>query len=112
MNSHEEIDPLLLEEAAMAAWEHGRDSAKPEPLKNAIEWFRFLVEHPDGGEDARLRWLVHLADALTTLGEREEGTAKLEEAVEAYRRALNEKGGQARLRCRENRRLPGEAHPG
>ncbi len=37
-----------------------------------------------------LDWATNLGDALTRLGERESGTARLEEAVAAYREALKE----------------------
>jgi hypothetical protein len=90
MKPFSEIDPRLLEEAANTALEHGQYSAEPEPLKNAIDWFRFLVENSAKGEFGRSRWIVNLGTALAKLGERESGTAKLEEAVTAYRDALQE----------------------
>jgi tetratricopeptide (TPR) repeat protein len=88
MQSHEEFDPLLVAEAAMAAWEHGKDSAQWEPLEKAIEWFRILVEHSDEG--ARAKWLRYLADALATLGELKGEMALLVVAAATYHAALEE----------------------
>jgi hypothetical protein len=55
-------------------------------------WFRTLAERPR--ERVPLQWAmaqVDLGAALETLGERESGTARLEEAVAAYRAALEER---------------------
>jgi tetratricopeptide (TPR) repeat protein len=84
-----EIDPRLLEEAANTALEHGSYSPEPEPLEKAIEWFRLLTTQDVVDEATRARWNVSLGNALFRLGERESGTARLEEAVAAYREALN-----------------------
>jgi tetratricopeptide (TPR) repeat protein len=65
---------------------------RQEALSSAIEVCeRALADYPR--EWAPLNWAMtqnNLGNALSTLGERESGTAKLEEAVLAYRAALQE----------------------
>jgi tetratricopeptide (TPR) repeat protein len=79
----------LLEEAARAARDHGAQHPESEPLAAAVAWQRLLVERPADRAE-RARWRVQLGLALWRLGEREAGTARLEEAVAAYRAALEE----------------------
>jgi tetratricopeptide (TPR) repeat protein len=70
-------------------WEDGRDKGINFSLMVAIEMARLLVATAlDGDERAAARNLF--ANALQALGEREGGTARLEEAVAAYRAALEE----------------------
>jgi tetratricopeptide (TPR) repeat protein len=72
--------------------QQGRQSEDNLALIEAIDTYRrglALLAR----QECPLQWdLVHtnLAGALETLGEREDGTARIEEAVEVYREALQE----------------------
>jgi tetratricopeptide (TPR) repeat protein len=75
------------------ALEHGQYSAEPEPLEDAIEWFRYLVEHSDEHDVRRSKWIMNLGTALAIRGERDSDPARLTEAIGAYQEALQ---GQSR----------------
>jgi len=80
----------LLGSEAQALYEHGRDRGSNVHLVAAVasrrEQLRLAISDYDRGT-AR----VNLGNVLETLGERESGTAKLEEAIAAYREALEER---------------------
>ena len=69
---------------------HGRDKGINFHLLVAIEIARLALALAQGPEQ-RGGALIDLGNALNTLGERESGTAKLEDAVAAYREALKER---------------------
>jgi tetratricopeptide (TPR) repeat protein len=83
---------------AIALTLDGEQSGKNEPLAESIELYRkVLDEYPRAR--VPLDWAMtqnNLGNALSSLGERESGTARLEEAVAAYRLGERE-SGTARL---------------
>ncbi|MCA3458620.1 MAG: tetratricopeptide repeat protein [Rhodobacter sp.] len=70
-------------------YERGRDKGLNFDLAIAIELSTNTLPRANGSDD-RGAILNDLGNALQTLGEREAGTARLEEAVAAYRAALTE----------------------
>jgi Tetratricopeptide repeat len=59
-------------------------------INEVLSYRRYFCGHP---VDRGLDWAAaqnNLGNALATLGERESGTARLEEAVAAHREALKE----------------------
>src|SRR5262252_1487658 len=70
-------------------YEYGRDRGSNVQLIALIELRRKLLDYASSG-DERGSASDGLGTALATLGERESGTARLEEAVAAYRDALTE----------------------
>ena len=68
----------------------GRDKGLNADLVVSIEIARLIVDRARNS-DERGAAANDLAISLSTLGERESGTARLEEAVEAYRSALEER---------------------
>ena len=77
---------------ADALYREGDERGDNDALRGSIEVFgRALAQYPRS--EAPLDWAAtqnDLGNALQTLGERESGTARLEEAVAAYRAALEE----------------------
>ncbi|MFN7595327.1 MAG: hypothetical protein ACK5PT_00930 [Cereibacter sp.] len=71
-------------------YERGRDKGLNFDLAIAIE-LSTLTLHRANGPDDRGISLNDLGNALQTLGQREAGTARLEQAVAAYRAALTER---------------------
>ena len=72
--------------------DQGRDFGDNPALASAIAVFRAALQERTR-ERVPLDWAMtqnNLGNALWTLGERESGTARLEEAVAAYRAALEE----------------------
>jgi tetratricopeptide (TPR) repeat protein len=61
-------------------------------LRDAIEHYERILANPQCQADQGFLSITqnNLGNALTSLGERESGTARLEEAVTAYREALKE----------------------
>jgi hypothetical protein len=81
-----------LEKRAEGLYERGRDKGVNVPLAVAIVVFEAALEertHDRAPRDWALAQ-TNCGNALATLGERESGTARLEEAVSAYRAALEE----------------------
>jgi tetratricopeptide (TPR) repeat protein len=78
----EELQGLFI-----AHYEHGRDKGLAQPLEVAIALARRIHARAQGSEERGVA-LNDLGVALRTLGERESDTARLEEAVTAYRAAL------------------------
>ncbi|MFD0935963.1 tetratricopeptide repeat protein, partial [Methylobacterium trifolii] len=75
---------------ALVLLDLGRDFGRNVSLKAAVEVFRDVLR--SSSDDASY-WAMaqnNLGNALRTLGERESGTGRLEEAVSAYRAALEE----------------------
>ena len=71
-------------------WEHGRDKGINLELELAIDLAKSIQPRAEGcGELGNS--LNDLGNALSTLGERERETARAEEAVIAYKAALNER---------------------
>ena len=70
-------------------YEHGRDRGLNLDLHIAIALSRILCEHADTPNQRGMS-LTDLGTVLSTLGQRESGTDRLEEAVAAYRAALEE----------------------
>jgi len=70
-------------------YEHGRDKGLAQPLALSIDLAR-RIESRATTPDERGTALNDLGTALWTFGERESGTALLQEAVTAYRAALEE----------------------
>ncbi len=81
-----------LDRHADALYRQGHEKGDNGALKEAIRVYQdLLAERPR--ERVPLDWAMtqnNLGNALWTLGEREPGTARLEEAVAAYRAALEE----------------------
>ena len=75
---------------AQALYEYGRDRGSNVHLVAAIALRREQLALA-GSADERGVALNNLGNALLGLGERESGTARLEEAVQAYRAALEER---------------------
>ena len=73
----------------------GRDRGLNLDLRISIEIALFVLDAASERQE-RGTALVDLATALSTLGQRESGTARLEEAVTAYRAALKEYDPRAR----------------
>jgi len=80
----------FLRSEAQALYGHGRDRGSNVHLVASIALRRELLSRAAAGDDRGAAG-NHLAIALTVLGERESGTARLEEAVKAYRAALEER---------------------
>jgi tetratricopeptide (TPR) repeat protein len=81
-------DRLALLDAAYDEWhERGRDKGLNFDLEIAIEIARHTLQDCTVLEE-KVYWQNNLGIALSMLGERESGTARLEEAVAAYRTAL------------------------
>ncbi|HMA75402.1 MAG TPA: tetratricopeptide repeat protein [Xanthobacteraceae bacterium] len=78
-----------LNSEAETLYEYGRDRGSNVHLIALIELRRKLLDYASSG-DERGSASDGLGTALATLGERESGTARLEEAVAAYRDALTE----------------------
>jgi tetratricopeptide (TPR) repeat protein len=76
----------FLSSEAQALFEHGRDLGSNVHLAAALELRRELLHFPP--TDNRGSPQIDLGVSLTTLGERESGTARLEEAVTTYRSVL------------------------
>ena len=79
----------LLQQAG-ALGDQGREFGDNEALLEAIDLYRLALTFAPR-ERAPLQWALmqtNLSNALSTLGERESGTARLEEAVAAYDEAL------------------------
>ena len=78
-----------LNSEAATLYEYGRDRGSNVHLIALIILRRKLLDAASSDDE---RGIAHdnLGTALSTLGERESGTARLEEAVEAYRAALKE----------------------
>ena len=70
-------------------YESGRDKGLNFDLHVSIEAARILVNSASGPDETGIA-LIDLGTALYALGARESGTARLDEAVEAYRAALLE----------------------
>src|SRR5262249_22737860 len=71
----------------------GAEKGDNDAARAAIALYRTLLGQT-AREDVPLQWAAtqtNLGAALETLGERESGTARLEEAVAAYRAALQER---------------------
>ena len=79
-----------LNSEAATLYEYGRDRGSNVHLTALIALRRKLL---DAASSDDKRGIAHnnLGNALSTLGERESGTARLEEAVAAYRAALEER---------------------
>ncbi len=75
---------------AESAYEYGRDKGSNVHLVAAISLRRRLLEFA-AESDEKGKCFHNLGIALVTLGERESGTARLDEAVSAYRAALTER---------------------
>ena len=71
-------------------YESGRDKGLNFDLQVSIEIARLLVKSANGPDETG-SVLINLGLALATLGERESSTARLDEAVEAYRAALQKR---------------------
>jgi len=80
----------FLRSEAQALYEYGRDRGSNVHLVAAIALRRELLSRAAAGDDRGAAG-NNLGIALATLGERESGTARLEEAVKAYRAALEER---------------------
>jgi hypothetical protein len=79
-----------LSSEAEALYEYGRDRGSNVHLNGLIALRRKLLDAAPS-DDERGKAHNNLGVALFTLGERESGTARLEEAVAAYRAALEER---------------------
>jgi tetratricopeptide (TPR) repeat protein len=79
-----------LDSEATTLSEYGRDRASNVHLVAVITLRRKLLDAATSDDERALRQ-NNLGNALATLGERESGTARLEEAVAAYRAALEER---------------------
>ena len=79
----------VLNSEAEALYEYGRDQGSNVHLTAAIAVRRKLLDLASSNNERGLA-NKDLGNALCTLGERESGTAHLEEAIEAYRTALDE----------------------
>ena len=92
-SEHENKRIAYLQREANALYRQGNELGDNRALLAAIEQYKRLIElRPREGEP--LGWAMaqnNLGVALRSLGERERGTAKLEEAVIAYREALTER---------------------
>ncbi len=91
-STHEDRRIGYLEREASALYQQGDEFGVNGALLSAIERYKRLVEMMTS-ERVPLDWArtqMNLGNALATLGERESGTVKLEEAVVAYRAALKD----------------------
>ena len=92
LKTSDEIGEFLFEKAG-EFWERGNEKGINAALLVAISAYRAALEERTR-ERVPLQWATtqsNLGTALSTLGERESGTARLEEAVQAYRAALEER---------------------
>ncbi|MDQ1472559.1 MAG: hypothetical protein QOJ99_4039, partial [Bryobacterales bacterium] len=90
--SHPEVRVRYRWAYAGALYEYGKDRGINPALKEVIDVWKSLAQELPR-ERGPLDWAMtqnNLGNALWTLGEREAGTARLEEAVEACRNALLE----------------------
>jgi tetratricopeptide (TPR) repeat protein len=81
-----------LKAAANAFYRQGSEFDDQDAFLTAIEHYRYLASVPPRSSSPR-EWAMaqmNLGVALQTLGERESGTARLQEAMAAYREALQE----------------------
>src|SRR5215831_2237509 len=91
-SAHEDKRISYLQKEASALFQQGAEFGDNGALLSAIEQYKRLVDLTPR-ERVPLDWAMtqnNLGVALLGLGERESGTAKLEEAVIAYREALKE----------------------
>ena len=91
-STHEEKRSGYLAKEAGALYRQGDEFGDNDALRAAIELGKRLISL-NPRERVALDWAMtqnNLGNALSTLGERESGTARLEEAVQAYREALKE----------------------
>jgi tetratricopeptide (TPR) repeat protein len=91
-SAHEDKRISYLQKEASALYHQGAEFGDNGALLSAIERYKRLVDLTPPERDPRqwARTQNNLGAALRQLGERESGTAKLEEAVVAFREALNE----------------------
>ena len=89
-----------LKAEAQAHYQYGRNRCSNVHLVAAIALSRKLLDvaSSDDGRGAAHVWL---GNALLALGERESGTARLDEAVAAYREALKERTPEAAPYCHD-----------
>jgi tetratricopeptide (TPR) repeat protein len=91
-SAHEDKRISYLKKEASALYQQGNELGDNGALLSAIERRKRLLEMTPR-EREPLQWAMTqngLGNALSSLGERQTGTAKLEEAVTAYREALKE----------------------
>jgi tetratricopeptide (TPR) repeat protein len=77
-------------DAAGVLWDHGSEFGENQALHDAIAAYRMVLDLAYR-ERVPLDWAMaqnNLGTALRTLGQRESGTVRLEEAVAAYNEAL------------------------
>src|SRR5215469_9636583 len=79
-----------LNSEAEMLYEYGRDRGSNVHLTAVIAVRRKLLDGPLSSDERGIA-NANLGLALSTLGERESGTARLKEGVEAYRAALQER---------------------
>src|SRR5262249_25066632 len=92
-SAHEEKRISYLHKEVSALYQQGDELGDNGALLSAIERYKRLVDVTPR-ERVPLDWALtqnNLGVALSSLGERESGTARLEEAVAAYREALKER---------------------
>jgi len=86
--------PGIRSQAAGALYDYGDQRGVNSALYAAAAVYRGLIETEWTRDKVPLQWAMtqnNLGNALQTLGARESGTARLEEAVAAYRAALEER---------------------
>jgi tetratricopeptide (TPR) repeat protein len=87
-----------LKQEAQGLYHKGVELGDDDALRAAAENYRSLVQKQSGlraqAPIERANTLNSLGNALAKLGERESGTARLEEAVVAYRAALTDRKGE------------------
>ena len=84
--------PLSALNAAHTEWlERGRAKGLNLDLEVAEKIARLALARTELSATEHRLWLTCLGDALSTLGEREAGTARLEAAIQAYEQALLER---------------------
>ena len=96
-SEHENKRIAYLQREANALYRQGNEFGDNRALLAAIEQYKRLIELTPR-ERGPLEWAMaqnNLGIALRVLGERESGTAKLEEAVISYREALKEQNPRA-----------------
>ena len=89
---HAELTAVALVAVAPLAETETRGRVLEKGLRDATEKLTALLDNPAAiqSDERRARLQLALGNALKTLGEREAGTERLEQAVGAYRAALEE----------------------
>lgn len=93
-----EVPPPMLLTAYAEWWERGRDMGLNLDLEVAVRLAQSVLRRPALSSEHQAGWNYNLGNALSVLGRREAGTARLTQAISAYRAVLETWTRDLRLR--------------